>query len=144
SKDVEPGQVVAANQTLLALADDSQLEIPVPLEGADVARWLEAAPGGANPNRLEILKSNDVTIRWTENPDAGLWQGQIARVENYNDQTRTLTLVVQVDGPTGNPHPTTVPLVAGMFAEVTIPGRRLDGVYRLPRAAVDVDGTVLK
>ncbi len=143
-KNVERGQIVAPGQALVTLADDSRLEIPVPLEGPEVARWLGVAPGGSDSHWFENFPRREVTVRWSENPGAGRWQGVISRAERYDEQTRTLTLVASVDPPSSQTASRpNFPLVEGMFCEVAIPGLTVEDAYRLPRTAVGHDATVL-
>ncbi|MFC1600730.1 efflux RND transporter periplasmic adaptor subunit [Candidatus Sumerlaeota bacterium] len=142
----EAGQFVAPGQQLLTLADDSMLEFPVSLNSREVARWLELAPAADGYHWFGALSSKPVVVRWSENPDSHVWSGRLARVEGYDSQTRTLNVVVQV---TPSAKPATagagghgLPLVAGMFCRIEIPGRTAENVFRVPRSAVSHDQTV--
>ena len=76
--------------------------------------------------------------------DDGYWQGRLARIVGFEQQTRTLTIAVRVDGAAAQSNATgNLPLVEGMFCQVDIPGRVLRGVYRVPRWAVSYDGNFL-
>lgn len=65
---------------------------------------------------------------------------------DYDEQTRTLSLVVRVTDPLSiesTEDAVEFPLAEGMFCQVSIPGRTLSGVYRLPQSALQPDGHVL-
>jgi multidrug efflux pump subunit AcrA (membrane-fusion protein) len=142
---VEAGQYVAPGNALATLANDSVLEIRLPLDSRDARSWLlfraeRVEGGGAWFNRLEPVACR---IRWTEDPDGPSWTGRLHRVVRFNEETRTLTVAVRVSGADAfSADDGSLPLVEGMFCSVEIPGRTLVGVYRLPRWAVTFDETV--
>lgn len=148
-KMVEVGQSVTPNAPLLTFVDDSELEIPIPLKGDEVARWMGLSFSPENPHWFDRAPERAAEIIWTENPE-WRWQGRMDRVERYDPESRTITLVVVVNDPmpttaqepAGNPggNPGSqgerFPLVAGMFCEVVVPGREIEGAFRVPRQAV--------
>jgi len=140
---VEKNSYIHAGATAaVTLADDSVLEIPVSLDALEAQRWLqfeEATPGGgAWFSRVESVAC---TVRWTENPGLHQWTGTLHRIERFSADTRTLMLVVRISGEQAK-QGRGFPLVEGMFCSVTVPGRVLEGVCRVPRWAVTVDQTV--
>jgi len=140
---LELDQYVRPGETGLTLADDSVLEIQVPMDSRDVREWLEfnGQSGNGHTDWFDGLKHVECRIRWTEAMDDGYWQGQLARIVGFEQQTRTLTIAVRVDDAAAQSNATgTLPLVEGMFCQVDIPGRVLRGVYRVPRWAVSYDG----
>lgn len=140
---VELDQYVSPGAIGLTLADDSVLEIQVPLDSRDVREWLEfkGRIGNGDTAWFDGLKQVDCKIRWTEAMDDGYWQGRLARIVGLDQQTRTVTIAVRVDGAAAQSNATgSLPLVEGMFCQVDIPGRVLSGVYRVPRWAVSYDG----
>jgi multidrug efflux pump subunit AcrA (membrane-fusion protein) len=144
---VEVGQYVSPGQHLVTLADDRILEIRVPLDSRDARRWLKFSASAANEantaNWFNGLENVVCRIHWTEDPAAHGWTGKLNRVVNFDPQTRTLTVAIRVTETTSQERKTTsLPLVEGMFCEVTIPGRTLKNVYRLPRWAVSFENTV--
>jgi multidrug efflux pump subunit AcrA (membrane-fusion protein) len=71
------------------------------------------------------------------------WPGKVTRLKGSLDQTtRTIPIVVEVKDPFKDvkpgEHP---PLLPGMFVEVTLRGKRLENVVKVPRIAVH-DGAV--
>lgn len=141
---LEKGQFVSPGQPVLTLADDSSLEIQVPLDSRDARQWLqfEKAPA-ANAAWFSDLKRVPCEISWTENKEGHTWNGKLHRVVKFDQKTRTLTVAVRID----SDHilaqtDSRLPLVEGMFCSVRIPGKKLVGVFRLPRQAVSFEKTV--
>ena len=147
SVSIEKGQYVAPGQQALTLADDSKLEIHVPLDSRDARQWLQFT-GSRKDNGtawFNGLLPVNCSIRWTEAAGSHTWQGRLHRVVRFDRQTRTLTVAVRIDladatenGAKG------LPLVEGMFCSVDIPGKTLNNIYRLPSWAVSYKNTVYK
>jgi multidrug efflux system membrane fusion protein len=142
---VESGQYVTPGQPVVTLADDSILEILVPLDSRDARKWLkfdipETSETGA---WFSHLKNEQVLIHWTEERDAHFWTGILNRVVAFDLRTRTLTVAVRIPSASAvSCNGTGLPLVEGMFCQVEIPGRILNSVIRLPRWAVSFKNTV--
>ncbi len=144
TRSIRTGQYVSAGSKVLSLSDDSVLELSVPLNSGDARRWLQFNNQRINDGKAWFtgLEPVEVRIRWTED-DSHFWYGQVARVEQFDEGTRTLTVAVQVPGENAvSAAGHVLPLVEGMFCEVEIPGRTLDSVYRVPRSAVSFQSTV--
>jgi RND family efflux transporter MFP subunit len=145
-KDLEAGKYVAAGQTVLQLANDADLEIPVSLESAEVSRWLDVE---ANPMDIHWFGAMDdhlVKVRWVEQPEGLSYVGTLERVETYDPRTRTFVFIVKVNRETqsrGGDSSPQFPLTDGMFCEVEVPGRMAEDVYVVPREAVDSQGNLL-
>ncbi len=141
---VEMGQYVAPGQGLITIADDTVLEIQVPLDSRDVRRWLrfksERQPGSAawfgQPEAVTCK------IRWTEDKQGHEWSGILHRVVTFDQKTRTVTVAIRIDGEGVLSENNGLPLVEGMFCEVDIPGRRLERAIQVPRVAVSFKNTV--
>ncbi len=143
SAAIETGQYVVPGQNVVTLADDTILEIQVPLDSRDARQWLPFET--ANEDRPAMawfgsLKPVACGIHWTEDKSGTNWTGLLNRVVKFDQQTRTLTVAVRINaeavlgsGAGG------LPLVEGMFCVVTIPGRTMNGVYRVPRQAVSFE-----
>lgn len=141
--NVEVGQVVAPGAPVVMLADDSALELSVPLDSRDGQLWLPFE--GAQPNDATWfagLSQVECRIFWTEDTGNRSWPGTLQRVEKYDPMTRTLTVAVRVDGKQAALANPGLPLVDGMFCRVDIPGKAMQGVFRVPRWAVSYDGQV--
>ena len=137
---LEVGQFIAPGQDVLTLADDSVLEIQVPLDSSDVRQWLQfEEPTADRPASAWFsgLQAVACTIRWTEDKHGSTWTGTLNRVVKFDQQTRTLTVAVQIPAAQAlGSDSRSLPLVEGMFCQVEIPGRIMQQVYRLPRQAV--------
>lgn len=145
SVSLEKDQYVSPGQNLITLADDSVLEIHVPLDSRDVRKWLCFNRERINGKTgwFSDLKQVKCKIRWTESPEGNTLNGHIHRVVKFDKQTRTITVAVRIDPKTATQkNPEALPLVEGMFCSVLIPGRILDKVIRLPRWAVSFENTV--
>ncbi len=142
---LEVNQYVAPGVPVLTVADDSVLEISVPLDSSEARRWLlfdAPSEGNADQAWFGQLRAMPCMVKWTED-DKSQWQGELNRVEGFDERTRTLTVAIRLTGAqAAASQETSLPLVDGMFCEVGIPGRQVDGVYRVPRKAVNFDGTV--
>lgn len=141
---VEVGQYVAPGQGLVQLVDDRVLELAVPIDSVDARRWLlfEKRPEKKGRQWFSALKPVPVRVRWTEDENGHQWQGRLHRVIGYDRQTRTLTVAVRVENRSDRSASGSLPLVEGMFCEVTIPGKTMKRVFRLPRRAVSFRNTL--
>lgn len=145
SVSLEKGQYVTPGQNVVILADDSILEIQVPLDSRDAREWLRFNREKTDGKTAWFAGLEQVLckIRWTENNNGQTWDGQLHRVVKFDQQTRTLMVAVRVYAETAmKKNPQSLPLVEGMFCSVKIPGRTLNNVFRLPRQAVSFENTV--
>lgn len=137
-------QVVNAGNDVVTIADDSVLEISVPLDSRDARQWLQFS--GNRPQGdtawFSDLEKVECTIRWTEEPDGHCWVGTLDRVEQFDQTSRMMTVVVRIPGNQAVAGPDRLPLVEGMFCTVEIPGKTLENVYELPQYAVTFENTV--
>nr|MBF0222527.1 biotin/lipoyl-binding protein [Desulfobulbaceae bacterium] len=139
--ELEIGQYVTPGKQVVAMANDAILEIHLPIDSGEARKWLRFKDGRSRGWFTDV-EPVLCDIRWTDD-DKNIWQGVLHRVVRFNPETRTLTVAVRVENhqavSLARPR---LPLVAGMFCSVTIPGLVLDGVYRLPRWAVSFKETV--
>ena len=145
SVSLEKGQYVTPGQNVVILADDSILEIQVPLDSRDSRKWLRFREDKTNGKVawFSSLEQVPCQISWTENNNGQTWDGQLHRVVKFDQQTRTLTVAVRVYAKTAvKKNSQSLPLVEGMFCSIKIPGRTLNNVFRLPRQAVSFENTV--
>jgi RND family efflux transporter MFP subunit len=140
---VEVGQHVAAGQSVITLADDSVLEMDVPIDSRDASRWLRFKPGETTKERawFEGLEPVECKIRWTEDAADDFWVGRLDRVVKFDEKTRTVILAVVIEGSDAVSREG-MPLVEGMFCSVEIPGKTMTGVFELPRWSVTLNNTV--
>lgn len=142
SVDLEADEYVSPGQVVTTLADDSVLEIPVSLNSREARKWLRFDKTRRIDDKawFNQLTRVPVEIAWTEALDQNQWQGALDRVERFDQDTRTLTVVVRVKGEEAKaPHAGRLPLVEGMFCRVQIPGRTASHVVKVPAEAVNFD-----
>lgn len=139
---VETGQYVAPGaQPVLSLANDSLIQLSVPLDSRDVSAWLrfDDAELETSNSWFGALEQVPCTIHWTEG-EGHAWQGIVHRVEAFDPRSRTVTVNVQVASNDASGAINQLPLVDGMFCRVLIPGHTMNNVYQLPDWAVDFNG----
>jgi membrane fusion protein, multidrug efflux system len=141
---VEQGQFVAPGSALVALADDTVLEIQVPLDSRDVRKWLRFADRGASTGGAWFGQPEAVAcrIRWSEDKQGHVWSGRLHRVVAFDQKTRTITVAIRVQAAAAQSENGGLPLVEGMFCAVEIPGRQLPRAFQVPRSAVSYTNTV--
>jgi RND family efflux transporter MFP subunit len=142
--NVEQGQFVARATLFAAMSDDTMLEIQVSLDSRDVRKWLRfsevrGSKAGAWFGQPEAVECR---IRWTEDKEGRVWRGILHRVVAFDQKTRTITAAIRIKADAAGSKNGALPLVAGMFCIVEIPGRDLPSAYRIPREAVSYSNTV--
>ncbi len=152
---VDVGQHVNAGQSVAQLYSIEKAVIVVPVPDADLA-WFalptpvssaEVPPTGPlvkdeHPERQDLpylfaRRGADAVIQGSFAGRRHEWQGRVVRTEGELDpQSRMVRLVIEVEAPYGGIAAGTPPLTVGMFVDVAIAGRRVDGVRIVPRAAL--------
>lgn len=142
--NVERGAYLSPGKIILSLADDSTLEVVVPIDSRDARQWLQFNPRpDHNLAWFDRLKTVDCKIQWTEATPDQYWTGRLHRVVKFDQQTRTVHVAIRVGADQiKNPSAPGLPLVEGMFCRVSIPGRLLTDVFEIPRWAVTYDNNV--
>lgn len=139
SVSLERGQFVSPGMTVLTLADDSLLEITIPLDSRTARNWLEfeTESNGIGSAWFGQVKRVPVTLEWTGDPGKTLWSGLLDRIEKFDQQTRQVVVVVGVPAENANrPTKGNQPLVEGMFCKVRIPGKIAHNVVQVPLESV--------
>jgi RND family efflux transporter MFP subunit len=142
---VEKGQFIVTGQPVAELVDDSMVEIAVPLDSREARSWLRF--NGHDKTRRAAwfgeLERVPCTVTWTEAAgDGAAWTGHLDRVSEFDEDSRTVTVVIRVEGVNAAKRAGGLPLVEGMYCRVMIPGTTLSSVYAVPDASVTVDDTV--
>jgi len=140
----EVGDQVVPGQPLFAIADLNTLEIRVPLELSEVRRWLplERVENDDGPAWFPAVPHLPVRVVWREGSQELSWKGSLHRIINLDATTRSVHVAVRVEGPDTLDPESALPLTAGMFCRVEIPGRELENIFSLPRASVTFDARV--
>ena len=145
SVSLEKEQYVSPGMSVITLADDSVLEIQVPLDSRDASKWLPFSENYNNASNAWVreLKKVICKVHWTESKSADYWEGTLDRVVKFDEQTRTVTVAIRIEGAEAlSINHGSLPLIEGMFCSVEIPGKILEDVYRVPRWAVSFENTV--
>lgn len=133
---LEMNQYVSAGATVVTLADDSMLEIAVPLLGTEAASLLKFADNTAKGSWFGKLAPQICEVSWNQGTTKAT--GTLDRIIRYDAASRTVYVAVRIT-PEDQPG---FPVTDGMFCKVTIPGRTLTDVVPLPSSAVNENGTV--
>ncbi len=151
----EAGEFVQTGAQLARMWDDSAVEVRVNLQQEEV-RWVIPA-AGADDARVREWIGGELELD-TEIPDwlpraevtyavgtaVHSWPGFVRGFDGQAErQTRTIPAVVEIRDPwkaaVGGERP---PLLPGTFSRVAIEGRVVEDLYRIPRRAVQLDGSV--
>jgi RND family efflux transporter MFP subunit len=126
---VEFGQFINTGQTVARLLSSDTAEVTLPVSAAD-------------SGFLDLAVNAPVVLTAKIGAQQRQWQATLLRVESRVDrQTRVVPVVVEVASPyDNNVHAHTLPL--GLFVEAHIPGRPISSAVRLPRSALQADGSV--
>lgn len=138
SSMIEEGEFLNPGQPVLSLADDQTLEILAPIDSTDLRKWLQFKETTDRGNWFAPVEPVAVLIEWTESSESIQWTGTLHRVESFDATTRMAKVAVRVNGTDHQQFP----LVDGMFCRLTIPGRTLNRVVKLPGSAVTFDQNV--
>ena len=135
---VENGQTVQPGMRVATLADDSLLEIAIPLDSRIARNWLNfESETDTNSAWFNLIRKVPVEIEWTGDPGATMWKGTLDRVEKFDQLTRQIVVVASVSADQANtPLKGDQPLVEGMFCKVTIPGKMAKDVVQVPLESV--------
>ncbi|MFH1152894.1 MAG: hypothetical protein V1793_03670 [Pseudomonadota bacterium] len=141
---VEQGEYTVPGREILSLADDSIQEIQVSLDAGEAARWLRfQGQGPSDQGWFALPEASACEVFWSGAGTGTPWKGVVDRVVTFDRSSRTLIVAVRIDNrDLSLEERQQVPLVGGMFCTVRIPGRQLDGVYKVPRWAVTTDNTL--
>ncbi len=138
---VEEGQYVTPAASIVTLADDQVLEISVSLDSRDAKDWLQFEPDSqSSAGWFGELKPVTCEVAWTEDAERHRWEGKVHRIETFDPLNRTISVAVRVSADAARSSSDGLPLVEGMFCKVSIPGKPMQQVYRLPRWAVTYEG----
>lgn len=149
---VDVGQHLNAGQAIAQLYSIEKAEIVVPVPDDDLGWFtlplpIDIAPADppvadltAEGNSRAFAFGREGASAVVSGAFAGRrhqWEGRVVRTEGELDpQSRMVRLVVEVEAPYGGMVDGIPPLTVGMFVDVAIAGRTVDGVRVLPRAAL--------
>ncbi len=147
SEAVDVGQFVSRGVSIgkLYATDYAEVRLPLPdrdLRYLDIPFDLSGEPMTSDSDRIEASVGPEVRLRAEFAGEPRTWIGQIVRTEGEIDpKSRMVHLVARVEDPYGqNGTRRSAPLAVGLFVEAEIQGRRVEGVFVLPRTALRTDG----
>lgn len=145
-KLIEKDQFVSPGKVVLGLADDSILELEVPVNSHDAFQWLQFTDSkntdAPDPGAwFAGIRNVPCEVHWTEDTRNSA-QGTLDRVTSFDETTRTVKVAIKIDSRQMRQSNTGMPLVAGMFCRVVIPGGSMQNVMELPRWAVSFENSV--
>lgn len=135
-KVVEVGQLLAVGQMVGSIYRAGAFDIDVKIPVADLTWFPETDDTGEGP---------PAAVQYTETSPPLLWNGRVARVKAALDPTtRTLPVVIEVDqaATSGSIAHAADRMKPGMFVTVSIQGRQVENVHRLPRHLIHDGDTV--
>jgi hypothetical protein len=128
---VEKGQFVSTGNPIADFENDQSYELPISLPGPEALNWLQK--NNSNGRLYESLIGASADIYWIENGQSKLLsKGILARVEEYNANSRTLNCVIY-------PEKLPTEIVTGLFCKAVINGQELEGVFSVPKIAIFKD-----
>jgi RND family efflux transporter MFP subunit len=140
-KHVDLGQFVNRGAPIARVYSIDYAEVRLPVRDADLA-YLELPAGfGASSDAEgpQVHLSAEIAGK------PHLWRARLVRTEGVRDErTRMLNVVARVDDPyVREGDPDRSPLPIGLFVNAAIEGRRVEGVFELPRSALRRGDAVL-
>ncbi|MCH8891669.1 MAG: efflux RND transporter periplasmic adaptor subunit [Myxococcales bacterium] len=143
SETVDVGQFVSRGVPIgkLYATDYAEVRLPLPdrdLRYLDIPFDLSGRRVPSDGDRIEASVGAAVRLRAEFAGEPRTWIGQIVRTEGEIDaKSRMVHLVARVEDPYGqNGTRGSAPLAVGLFVEAEIQGRRVEGVFVLPRTAL--------
>jgi len=137
----EVGEYVTPGKTIAQIYDPSTLEVHVPVSVSDLI-WLLPESAMQAPGNLRELKS-DARVKFCvdDSLEEVCWIGRISRLSgSISKKNRTVDIVVEL--PEDSLQGSKLPFIKGLFVEVELMGRLLEGVFKLPRAFISRFDTV--
>lgn len=128
-RHISPGSYLQAGTPVATLFSTDRVEIAVSLSAEDWAKLPEAA----------VLNSGQWPVALSHVQNGQKWRGRILRAQHHLDtSTRQRGLILALDHPLDSDPP----LLPGTFVKATIPGRRLENLWKLPGSALSQKGDI--
>ncbi len=144
-KHVDVGQFVSRGVPIARVYSVDYAEVRLPIRDADLAYLdLPAAfpteePAGDAPGEVTTVDAGaEVILSAQVAGENRTWKGRIVRTEGARDaRTRMLNVVARVEDPYARSGDAgREPLPIGIFVDASVEGRRVDGVFEVPRSAL--------
>lgn len=133
---IQPRGMVQAGQNLATLASTDRAEISLPLTAGQWAQLPSQSAMVANKMPVQISSSDGIQTEGTPLPK---WQGYVVRVgQTVDAKTRQRPIIVAVN----NPLDKAEPLFAGSFVKVSITGKVIPNLWKIPATAMSQSGDI--
>jgi RND family efflux transporter MFP subunit len=151
-KHVDVGQFVSRGVPIARVYSVDYAEVRLPIRDADLAYLelpagfpTEEPVGDASSEATSVDAGAEVILSAQVAGERQTWRGRIVRTEGARDaRTRMLNVVARVEDPYARSGASDQePLPIGIFVDASIEGRRVEGVYELPRSALRRSDEVL-
>ncbi|MDX1644767.1 MAG: efflux RND transporter periplasmic adaptor subunit [Thermoanaerobaculia bacterium] len=130
AKRADLGQFVAPGTPLADLFSIDTAEVVLPIPQDQIA-FLDLSLGAQEGGGARVVLRADLGGR------RGEWEGRVVRTGGEIDpRSRMLHLIAEVDDPYGRRGGEREVLPMGLFVDAVIVGRRVEGIYELPRTAL--------
>jgi len=130
ARSVAPGSYVQAGGEIATLYSTDRVEITVALSARDWANL---------PDMATLRGADGPMVTLTDVAAGQRWTGRVLRAEGHRSETtRQRNLVIGVQTPLDR----TPALFPGTFLDVHIPGRSVDGLWKLPSTALSQQGEI--
>lgn len=141
ARHVEVGEFVNPGKTIAQLYDPATLEVHVPVSVSDLVWLLPESTMPAPGNLRQLTSDAKVKFCIDDSLEEVCWIGRISRLSgSISDRNRTIDVVVEL--PNDSLQGSKIPIIKGLFVEVELMGRLLEGVFKIPRAFVSRDDTI--
>jgi RND family efflux transporter MFP subunit len=132
-RSADLGQYVGPGQSLGTIFATDVVEVSLPLSDEELGRV--GLPLAFAESQSE--KGPAVTFTANVAGQPRQWKGRIARTSAaINPQTRLVTAIAELEDPYGAGSDNGVPMAPGLFVNAEIEGRYIEGLVRVPRAAL--------
>lgn len=141
-KMVDVGQYVTTGTILAKAFAVDYVEVPLPITNQQIA-YLDL-PESYREGDVAAQTPTEVVLTGKIGAKEGVWKGRIIRVSGaFDEKTRQIYAVAQVDNPYGKRDDSSPPLKVGLFVNAEIKGKTLDDVFVIPSTAVRVSEEVI-
>lgn len=144
--EIEPGQFLAAGQSLLEAHGTAftEIEVQIPLDQLRTLIHPQhdiQLPVNMDAKTVLRLFDFEVIVRYRSGDFKAEWEGRVVRIrEQLDPRTRTIGLVLAVDKPYEQAIPgKRPPLVQGMYCEAELRGRVRKAQIVIPRSALHAE-----
>ncbi len=139
---IETGSYISTGTQAVTLADDSILEIQVPLSDKDAFEVLGLRGIHQNTTLGSVSKKLECSVETiTGNVSAGM-PANVHRVVQYDSATRTLTLAVRIQPDQSLPDQTSIPIMDGMFCKIAFKGSPVKDAVKISSVLLNSDNTI--